>query len=144
MMTPGTVPPAREMATRTEEQIARMELLKKVQVMRDKIANRNDSEVTGDPNMSYAWVFDDPREISRYEGMGYTVVNATTGKAAKTRWQTSGGTHKRGDSILMQISKDLREAWEYDSAARAVEQISGAKEQFTQFAAEERIPVVKQ
>ena len=140
-MIPGYVPPAAEMSADNIEKAKMAELLKKVSVLRDTVSRRNDAEVEGPPDMSFCWVFDDPRMISQYEGMGYSLVTKSNGGEVKGRFRRSDGTHKRQDSVLMQIPKDMKEAWETDAAMRAVDQVRGAKSQFSEFAAESRIPM---
>jgi hypothetical protein len=61
-----------------------------------------------------------------------------------TDWKKEDGTHIRGDAILMTISKELKEAWKYDSELRAVADLETSRDSFKAFGDRNGIPVEEQ
>ena len=138
---PGYIRPAAEMSADDAEKVKRARLLAKVKVLRETPRTINDVKVEGSPDNAYCWVYDHPQMISEYERLGYDVVRAANGKTVQSKWRRPDGTHKRGDTILMVISKEDAEALEVFSAVSAIEQVSSAKSQFTDFAQGSSIPI---
>ena len=79
--------------------------------------------------------------ISEYERLGYEVVRAASGKNVESKWKRQDGTHKRGDTILMQIDREEAEVLETLAAMNAIDQVSSAKSQFSEFANNSGIPM---
>lgn len=97
------------------------------------------SQVKGRPDRTYIWVRNDPHTMIDYKALGYEVVRNDPG--VKTQWPQEDGTHVRGDVILMQIDRELREVMDYESDLRATEGLSGSREAFKEFAYKSNIPV---
>lgn len=138
---PGMIRPAAEMSADNAEKEKKARLLQRVQELRSNPRRLNDAEVTGDPEKVYCWVYNHPQMIAEYERLGYTVVSNSNGKTVQSRWRANDGTHKRGDTILMQTGKEDAEALEIFAAMSAVEQVSNAKAQFMDFANGAGIPL---
>ena len=137
----GLIRPASEMSADDAEKQKKARLLARVQVLRETPRQIKDAEVTGDPEKTFCWVYNHPQMISEYERLGYSVVSNSNGKGVQSRWKANDGTHKRGDTILMQVSKEEAEALEVFAAMSAIEQVSSAKTQFLDFANGAGIPL---
>lgn len=120
-----------------KELLRKQELLKKVHIIRERLA-QNRGMVDGmNPNKAYVWVnISDNRQIE-YQSTGYELCKDPN---IKSKWKQSDNTHKRGDAILYEIDKDLHEALDLDAQLRAVEAVEGAREGFKAVAAQFGVP----
>lgn len=113
-------------------------LLEKVNVIREGLlAHRNDIKGK-DPAQHYSWVHNSQARITNFQAMGYEIVRDPK---IETSWRREDGTHVRGDLILMQISEEMYEAWQYSDAIRAIEGVEDSQGQFKEFAGRNGVPV---
>lgn len=125
-------------------------LLAKVRTMREGWITNKGKIDSKDPKKEYVWVNMHEERRSWYEGMEYIVVKSKVETTADgkikvlagpvTQWVRADGTHRRGDLILYEIDRELKEALEIDGDLRAVEQMESAKEGFKAFAERENVP----
>lgn len=121
-----------------KEMLRKQELLKKVRIVRERLA-QNRGMVDGmNPSKAYVWVnISDNRQIE-YQSTGYELCRDPN---IKSKWKQADNTHKRGDAILYEIDKDLHEALDMDAQLRAVEGVEGAREGFKAVAFQNGVPI---
>lgn len=125
-------------------------LLAKVKTLRESWVLSRGRIDQRDPSKEYVWVNKDEERITWYEGREFSVTRSKVERTPegtlrvvsgpKTQWVKEDGTHKRGDLILMEIDKDLKEALDTDSDLQAVEALEGSKQGFEAFATREGVP----
>lgn len=114
-------------------------VLRRAKIVRESM-HRTMSEVVGDPDKEYVWVRHASERVQYFQALGYEI---TKNPAVQTKWRRDDGTHVRGDVILMEVDKDMKEAYEVLSDAASVEALQGSREEFINFAIQNRIPVEK-
>ena len=92
------------------------------------------------PSKHYAWVNSHQSRITAYQGMGYEICRDPL---ISTQWKKEDGTHVRGDAILMETSKEMKEMWDYDTELRAIEDLENAQGSFKAFAEREGVPIIE-
>lgn len=113
-------------------------LLSQARVVREKLSFSR-GEVKGDPSKHYSWIHNSESRINFYEGLGYQIVKDPE---VKTNWLKEDGTHRWGDSILMCVDKDFKQALDMDTEISSVESLEGSRESFLAFAKSRGVPVV--
>ena len=132
----AAAPPQVEERPEEIEQRRKMELLKRVRINREAL--RQQRWVKGDPSKNYIWVNIDPVRQTYYQTLEYVLCKDP---AVQTAWKQPDGTHRCGDLILYEISKELSEAYQMDASLQALEAQEGSQESFLAFAAKSSIPV---
>lgn len=122
------------------EQERRMELLRKVRTLRERATLDRGKISGGDLDKDYIWVCNDERSQAEFQGLDYRVC---TNPKVESKYKQADNTHRRGDLILYEVDRELREAYHFDSAYRSIEQLeeSFMATQFRQFAAGAGVPV---
>ena len=130
-------PPQSDPLPHEIEMKRRIDLLKRVRVLKDKARNRLEVQ-GGDSSKIYVWVHNSEVRRQYFESLDYKVCRDPN---VNTRWKREDGTHTCGDLILFEIDKELHEASELESLYRAMEAIEGSQSEFLAFAERNRIPV---
>lgn len=126
-----------ELEPHEKEILRKQELLKKVRIIRERLAQNRGMVEGMNPSKAYVWVnISDNRQIE-YQSTGYELCRDPN---IKSKWKQVDNTHKRGDAILYEIDKDLHEALDLDAQLRAVEAVQGAREGFKATAAQHGVP----
>lgn len=122
------------------EQQRKMELLRKVRTLRERAILDRGQISGGKPDKDYIWVCTDERSQAEFQGLDYKVC---TDPSVKSKYRQEDGTHRRGDLILYEVDKELREAYHFDSAFRSIEQLEASFKAvtFRQFAEGAGVPV---
>lgn len=121
-----------------DEKERRLALLKRVRTLRESILT-NRGEVKGKkPNKDYVWVNTRADRRTYFEGLGYQVCRDPD---IQTRWKKEDGTHQRGDLILYECDRELREAIRLDAEMRSLEAIEGPQQSFEAFAERSAVPL---
>lgn len=98
------------------------DLLRRVRNIRSKNMVEEQARLTGkDPAKVYEWINTDPRRVATFQAMEYVVCNKTNSPKLEGHWKKADGTHVWGDSILMMVDADLKQAIDADNAFRALE-----------------------
>lgn len=130
--------PLAELQPHEEEQRRKMNLLKRVSVLRDAM-NIKRSEVLGDPDTEYMWVNIREERQLHFQGLGWEKVTLDD-DVVKTPYRKDDGTHIRGDLILYKMPKELAQAHQEYNTLLGLERIEGHKSAFRTAAAKEGIP----
>lgn len=121
-----------------EERKADLEAkLRKVRLLREKLVLTRGEVKGGDPAKQYCWVNLHESRRTYYEGMGWVLCKDPK---VQSQWKREDGTHQRGDLILYEISRDMKEVIDLDGELRAVEALQSSKDEFLGFAATNRVP----
>lgn len=111
-----------------------------------------------DSAKAYCWVNQHDEQLMQYQGMGWVIskskLKLVDGKVQRevggrvmvesgprTNWVREDGTHRRGDLILHEIDREMKEALDSYGEQKAVEQLEGSKDRFRAFAERERLPI---
>lgn len=98
------------------------DILRRVRNIRSKNMVEEQARLTGtDPSKTYEWINTDPRRVATFQAMEYVVCNKTNSPKLEGHWKKGDGTHVWGDSILMMVDADLKQALDADNAFRALE-----------------------
>lgn len=118
------------------------DLLARVRAMQDYSVNERGAVKGKNPDFVYCWVYNHPGMIAEYKSREYEIVEASF-DACETHFVQKDGTHVRGDTILMRVSKDIHEALELARDLAATEASDGHKEQFEDWGQTYSVPVSK-
>lgn len=134
-------PPAVEPPDASQLEFERKaKLLQQVRVMRESQLARLGELQGCKPDTHYQWVNVHPSRVTFYQGRGYTICRDPD---VQSLWRMADLTHVRGDSILMQCPKELKEAWDYEAEMRAIEDLENSSATFQNFAERNGVPVNK-
>ncbi len=114
------------------------DLLKKARTLRERMSHAQGEVKGGRQDRAYIWINRNDSRIQYFEGLGYTICRDPN---VRTKWKKEDGEHRWGDVILMEVDKDFKEALEVDSDAKSVEALTGSRQEFIEFAIQNRIPV---
>jgi hypothetical protein len=137
---PPPKPPVPSLEPHETELARKAQLLQQVRESRVSLL-ANMGEVRGrDPEKHYGWVNVHESRVTYYQGMGYVVCRDPK---IQTQWVQADGSHRRGDLLLMECPRDLKEAWNYDAELRAIEDVENATHTFKTFAGRNGVPVIE-
>ena len=98
------------------------DLLRRVRNIRSKNMVEEHSKLAGkDPSKTYEWINVHPSRVATYEAMEYVVCNKSNSTKLEGRWKKADGTHVWGDTILMMVDTELKNALDAENAFRALE-----------------------
>ncbi len=126
---------------RQVEMQRKRDLLARVRVLREGNLNVSNLLRNQSPDFNYVWVFNHPDRVAHFEGMAAELVKNQD--PVESRFKKDDGTHVRGDTILMRMHKDLADAYNAEREIRADEAISGHKQNMTDWAEMNGVPVMK-
>ena len=122
------------------ERERKLDLLKKVRMLREGGLFNKGAIHAGDPSKEYCWVnIKDDRRVS-YEAVGWVLCKDPN---VKTNWRQEDGTHKRADLILYEIDKELFEAIQAYNNLRGIEAVEGSEEMFIAALDRDKVPAYK-
>jgi hypothetical protein len=140
VQTKPTTPTGDEIAKQPHEteQERKLALLARVRSTRSsllaqlaQVEGKNDSK-------DYIWANNSEARLTTFKTQGYEIC---CDPKVKSQWVREDGSHVRGDLILMEISKELREAWKFNSEDLAVSSLENAQTGFKEFAERNGVPV---
>lgn len=109
----------------TEAKKARLEvLLRQVRLRREHALTNRGRISNGKPNKDYVWVNINEHRQIEFRSQGYELCRDPD---VKSDWQTQEGHHQRGDLVLYEIDKELREAMKIDQEIRAYESVEAQR-----------------
>lgn len=130
--------PAEALLPHETEQARKLALLSQVRSTRASMLAQL-AQIEGmKPDKAYIWANIHETRVNRFRSMGYEICKDPD---VKSQWRKDDYTHVRGDVILMQVPKELHEAWHYDSELRAIEDLDNSQVGFKEFAARNGVPV---
>ena len=100
---------------------------------------RDTRKVTGGkPGKQYVWVNSHSQRIAHFESLGYKVCKDPD---VQSSWRGEDLGHKVGDLILMEVDKELYDAYKTNAAVSALDAVDNSREEFLNFAAQGGVPV---
>jgi hypothetical protein len=117
------------------------DLLSRVSVLFQGRMSAENELQNRDPNFKYKWVYNDPSRIQEHEVMQFQVVVSGGNDEVQTIHKREDGKHRKGDTILMRIHKDISEAWDALRELRANEAVEARRSDVETWGEQNGVPM---